>query len=99
MHGYLPFAEDAEIYLPGVERILHPELFPVGREFFQSHASLTLFPNLVAFSLRLTHLPFEVGLFVWRMLRLFFLLLLAVWELTRLFSFPTPSERDGLESA
>ena len=84
LHGYHPFAEDAEIYLPGVERILHPELFPVGREFFQSHASLTLFPNLIAFSLRLTHLPFEVGLFVWHVASIF-LLLLAVWELTRLF--------------
>ncbi len=55
VHGYHPFAEDAEIYLPGVEKILHPELFPVGREFFAAHASLTLFPNLVAFSLRVTH--------------------------------------------
>ena len=53
-HGYHPYAEDAEIYLPGVERILNPTLFPVGQEFFQSHASMTLFPNLVAFSLRAT---------------------------------------------
>jgi len=28
VQGYHPFAEDAEIYLPGVEKILHPELFP-----------------------------------------------------------------------
>ncbi len=52
MQGYHPFAEDAEIYLPGVERILHPELFPVGREFFLVARQLTLFPNLIAFSLR-----------------------------------------------
>ena len=81
VHGYHPFAEDAEIYLPGVEKILHPELFPVGREFFASHASLTLFPNLVAFSLRLTHLPFEAGLFLWHLASIFFLLL-ACWELS-----------------
>jgi hypothetical protein len=49
VQGYHPFAEDAEIYLPGVEKILHPELFPVGREFFLSHASMTFFPNVVAF--------------------------------------------------
>src|ERR1700747_3058612 len=47
-HGYHPYAEDAEIYLPGIELILNHHLFPVGREFFQSHASMTLFPNLVA---------------------------------------------------
>jgi hypothetical protein len=84
VHGYHPFAEDAEIYLPGIERILHPGLFPVGREFFLSHASLTFFPNLVAFSLRMTHLPLEVGLFLWHVASIF-LLLLAVWDLSGLF--------------
>ncbi|MCU1301607.1 MAG: hypothetical protein JWQ87_1891 [Candidatus Sulfotelmatobacter sp.] len=84
VHGYHPFAEDAEIYLPGIEKILHPELFPVGQEFFRSHASLTFFPNLVAFSLRVSHLPFEFGLFVWQAASIF-LLLLACWELGGLF--------------
>lgn len=80
VHGYHPFAEDAEIYLPGVEKILHPDLFPAGQEFFGSHANLTLFPNLIAFSLRITHLPFESGLFLWHVLSVF-LFLLACWEL------------------
>jgi len=83
VHGYHPFAEDAEIYLPGVEKILHPELFPVGREFFLSHASLTLFPNLVALSLRVTHLPLEMGLFFWHIASIL-MLLLACWELSGL---------------
>jgi hypothetical protein len=81
IHGYHPFAEDSEIYLPAVEARLHPNLFPVGREFFLSHASLTLFPNLVAFSLRVTHLPMEAGLFIWHVASIF-LLLLACWELS-----------------
>jgi hypothetical protein len=80
-HGYHPYAEDAEIYLPGVERILNPALFPVGQEFFQSHASMTLFPNLVALSLRVTHLPFETGLLAWHAASIF-LLLLACWQLS-----------------
>ena len=83
MHGYHPYAEDAEIYLPGVEKILHPELFPTGQEFFRSHASLTLFPNVVAFSLRVTHLPMEAGLFLWHVASIF-LLLLGCWELSGL---------------
>jgi hypothetical protein len=83
VHGYHPYAEDAEIYLPGVEKILHPGLFPVGQEFFASHASLTIFPNLVAFSLRVTHLPMEYGLFLWHLASIF-LLLLACWELSGL---------------
>lgn len=81
LHGYHPYAEDAEIYLPGVERILNPALFPVGQEFFQSHARMSLFSNLVAFSFRLTHLPFETGLLVWHLASIFFLLL-ACWQLS-----------------
>jgi len=83
VHGYHPFAEDSEIYLPGVEKILNPQLFPAGQEFFASHASLTIFPNLIAFSLRVTHLPMAAGLFLWHLASVF-LLLLACWELSGL---------------
>jgi hypothetical protein len=93
VHGYHPYAEDAEIYLPGVEKILHPELFPVGQEFFASHASLTIFPNLVAFSLRVSHLPMEVGLFLWHVGSIF-LLLLACRQLSGLLF---PNERPSSE--
>jgi hypothetical protein len=92
VHGYHPFAEDAEIYLPSVEVRLHPNLFPVGREFFLSHANLTFFPNLVAFSLRVTHLPMEAGLFLWHMASIF-LLLLACWEFARLLFPNAPKAR------
>jgi len=93
VHGYHPFVEDAEIYLPGVERILNPKLFPVGREFFESHASMTLFPNLLAGFFRITHLDFETGLFLWHVASIF-LLLLACWELSGLL-FSSASSRWG----
>jgi hypothetical protein len=80
VHGYHPYAEDAEIYLPGIERILNPQLFPMGREFFASHARLSLFPNLIALSVRAAHLPFDVVLFLWHVASIF-LLLLACWQL------------------
>ena len=92
-HGYHPFVEDAEIYLPGVEKILNPQLFPVGQEFFKSHASMTLFPNLVAGSIRITHLPLETGLFLWHVASIF-LLLLACWELSCIL-FPSARARWG----
>jgi len=81
VHGYHPFSEDAEIYLPGVEKILHSDLFPTGQEFFASHAQLTLFPNLVAFSLLVTRLPLEIGLLVWHAASVF-LFLAACWQAT-----------------
>ncbi len=81
VHGYHPFAEDAEIYLPGVEKLLRPDLFPSGTEFFQSHASLTLFPQMVAGIVSITHLPLEFVLLALQLLSIF-LLLLACRQLT-----------------
>jgi hypothetical protein len=79
--GYHPGCEDAEIYMPGVLKMLHPQLFPVGTEFFESHAHLTLFPNLIASSVRLTHLSLDTVLLFWQCLSIF-LLLLACWRLS-----------------
>jgi hypothetical protein len=81
IHGYHPWAEDAEIYLPGVEKLLRPELFPFGAEFFQHHASLTLFPNFLAALVRASHLPLEWVLFLVHLASVF-LLLLAGWDLS-----------------
>lgn len=80
VHGYHPWVEDAEIYLPGVEKILQPELFPFNAQFFHSHAHLTLFPNIIAASVRLSHLPLDAMLFFWQCISIF-LLLLACWQL------------------
>lgn len=78
--GYHPFVEDAEIYLPGVEKILKPSLFPFGTEFFASHSHLTFFPELIAYSGRASHLPLDYVLLFWHVVSVF-LLLFAGWEL------------------
>ena len=86
VHGYHRGAEDAEIYDPGVLRILDPALFPRNSEFFQSHAHLTMYPNFVAAFVRLTHLSFPYALFFLHVATIF-LVLLACWKLTgKLFS-------------
>lgn len=81
IQGYHPYAEDAEIYLPGVEKALHPDLFPVHADFFQTQGSLTLFPHLIAAFVQWSHLPLDGALFIWQLLSVF-LLLLAAWQLT-----------------
>jgi len=81
VHGYHPWAEDAEIYLPGVERTLNPKLFPKGAEFFEPYTRLSLFHHLIAGSVRVTHLPLEWALFAWQVASIF-LLLLACWRLS-----------------
>lgn len=75
IHGYHPFAEDAEIYVPGIVKILHPSYYPFGQEFFETHAHLTFFPNLVAATARITHLPLDWTLFLWHFTTIFLFLL------------------------
>lgn len=83
VHGYHPYVEDAEIYVPGIKKALDPSLYPFNDGFFASHARLTLFPNLIAASIRMTHLPFDWALLVWHFFSIF-LLLLGCWHIGRL---------------
>lgn len=83
VHGYHPCIEDAEIYLPGIKRALNPALYPHNPDFFASHAHLTLFPNLIAGSVRITHGPLAWTLLLWQFFCIF-LLLLACWHVGRL---------------
>ena len=81
VHGYHPWAEDGEIYVPGIEKILQPELFPFNAQFFEAHAHATLFPYLIAESVRISHLHLETALLLWQLISIF-LLLLACWQLS-----------------
>jgi uncharacterized protein DUF6798 len=83
VHGYHPAVEDAEIYTPGVLKILHPSLFPYNTEFFESHARMTIFPRVIAGSIRLTHLPLGAALLSWHVVTIF-MFLLAGWRIARL---------------
>jgi hypothetical protein len=82
VHGYHPFVEDAEIYVPGIKKLLNPALYPLNEGFFASHARLTLFPNLIEWSVRVTHLPLEWALLAWHF-GCIFLLLAGCWKLGR----------------
>jgi hypothetical protein len=83
VHGYHPAIEDAEIYTPGILKLLHPLLFPYNTEFFESHARMTIFPQLVAGSICLTHLPLGAALLTWHVVTIF-MLLLAGWRVVHL---------------
>jgi len=80
VHGYHPWVEDAALYVPGVEKLLNHQLFPFNAQFFESHAGLTLFPDVIATSVRITHLPLPYALFGWHLVSVF-LLLSAFWQL------------------
>jgi len=80
VHGYHPFVEDAEIYVPGVRKALDPALYPANTAFFLSHAKMTIFPHLIAGSARLSHIPVNAALFLWQFAAIFFLLW-ACWRI------------------
>lgn len=80
VHGYHPYAEDAEIYVPGIVQVLHPHYFPFGREFFETHAHWTLYPHLIAGTARIARRPVSWALFVWYLASVF-LLLWACWRI------------------
>jgi hypothetical protein len=80
VHGYHLGVDDAEIYVPAIKHAADPGLYPFGSEFFMSHAHLSLFPDLVGYSARLTHLPIDFVIFAWHVASIF-LLLLASWQL------------------
>ncbi len=71
IHGYHPYAEDAEIYLPGILKILNPSLFPANAIFFGEHAGHTLYPNLIASTVWITHLGLPWAAFLWHVLSIF----------------------------
>lgn len=93
VHGYHPAVEDAEIYLPAIKKALNPSLYPHNDIFFMSHARMTMFPKLIAASVRFSHLPLDWVLLLWQWFSIF-LLLLACWHLGRL-AFRTPASRWG----
>src|SRR2546421_4987605 len=81
VHGYHPGVEDAEIYIPAVKKLLDPRLYPFDSEFFLNHARLTLFDELIAASVRVFHVSFDVAILIWYLLSVF-LTLLACWRVS-----------------
>jgi hypothetical protein len=71
IHGYHLGAGDAEIYVPAAKNFLHPNLYPVGTEFFLSHAHLSLFSAIMAWTAKLTGMTMDWTLLVWYVVSLF----------------------------
>jgi hypothetical protein len=80
IHGYHFGTDDGAVYLPAVVRAIHPGLYPYGAEFFESHASLSMFTALVGASARVFHLNVEWTIFLWHLLTVF-VFLFAAWRL------------------
>ncbi len=82
VHGYHPMVEDAEIYVPAIKKLLDPALYPYNAQFFIGQTRFSLFPHLIALSVRLSPLPLDWALFLWQFISIF-LLLLGCWRIGR----------------
>lgn len=82
IQGYHPGLEDDAYYLAAIKKDLNPALFPHDASFFQLLFQATAFDKLIAFSLRLTHLPIDWGLLLWHC-AVTFLILWGCWRICR----------------
>jgi len=73
--GYHPGLEDDAFYLAAIKRNLNPALFPHDADFFRLQFQATIFDKLIAFSVRLTHLPLSWAVLFWQIAAIFLLLL------------------------
>lgn len=89
IHGYHPYSEDAGIYVPAIKKALDSKLYPHSAQFFLAPAQLSIFSNVLAAFVRLTHLPLSGTLLLWHAGTLA-LLLAACWRISHL-AFGRPS--------
>lgn len=78
--GYHPGIEDDTTYLSALQHDLTPALYPHDLPFVTVQLQLSLFDNIVAESVRLTHIALPVMVLLWQFVGLFGLLL-GCWEI------------------
>ena len=80
VNGYHPYAEDGGVYLPEVKRLLDPGLYPHGAEFVMGHLRYSLFAQVIAGLVRLSHLSVETVMLLVQVTT-FWMTLFASWLL------------------
>ncbi|MHB1936539.1 MAG: hypothetical protein ACYCOR_08120 [Acidobacteriaceae bacterium] len=93
VQGYHPFVDDAAIYIAGIEKVVHPSLFPSHAEYVLPHLKHSLFSFALGWLVRVLHVPLSYALFTSYVASLWFMIY-ACWRLTCLL-FSTPRGRWG----
>jgi hypothetical protein len=91
LHGYHPFADDAGIYVSGIQKLADPGLYQPDAAFVLAHTHLSLFAHVLAWVVRITAFPLEAVLLAAHLASIF-LFLLACWRLAERF-FATSAQR------
>ena len=93
IQGYHPFVDDAAIYIAGIEKVIHPSLFPVHAEYVLPHLKHSLFSLALGWVVRGLHIPLRYALFISYVASLW-LMAYACWRLSCLL-FSTARGRAG----
>ena len=93
IQGYHPFVDDAAIYVAGIEKFIHPSLFPVHAEYVLPHLKHSFFSVALGLVVRGLHIPIRYALLLCYVASLWWMLY-ACWRLSRLL-FTTPRGRAG----
>jgi hypothetical protein len=80
--GYHPGLEDDAFYLAAIKKNLNPALFPYDSDFFTVQFQATIFDKLIAWPVRLTHLPLAWAAMLWQFAAIFFVLH-GCWQIGR----------------
>lgn len=81
VHGYHPYVDDAAIYLAGIEKVIHPSLFPLHAEYVLPHLRHSLFSFALGWMIRGLHFRLTYALFATYLVSLW-LMLYSCWRLT-----------------
>lgn len=81
IHGYHPYVDDAAIYVAGIEKVIHPSLFPTHTEYVLPHLRHSLFSFALGWLIRALHVRLSYALFATYLVSLW-LMLFACWRLT-----------------
>jgi len=93
VQGYHPYVDDAAIYIAGIEKVIHPSLFPLHAEYVLPHLKHSLFSLALGSLVRGFHIPLRYALFFSYIASLW-MMLFACWRLSRLL-FSSPRGRAG----
>jgi len=80
--GYHYGTDDGAIYIPAVERFVHPSLFPYGAAFFESHGRISIFSKVVGAVVLGLHIPVPWAVLGFHLFGIWLLLVAGFWLAT-----------------
>jgi hypothetical protein len=85
MNGYHLGHQDQAVWLAAVKKSLDPGLYPFDSAFFLAQTQYSLFPQIIAWSVRTSGLPLDLVIFLWHVLSIFLFLLASLQVARRVF--------------